>query len=277
MSAFFSAVPGRLRGWLVQVLVPVIGSGLFLFGVIVIGIVLNKLAADQRRPIGSIDFADIECEPPPGWERERFLGEVQFQSQLPPRLPLPDKDLKPRLERAFAQHSWVESVEECEIGARQVRVRLVYRTPVLRVKLPDRTPLVDSHGIVMRPLPASATQVPVLVGKVTAPGGADGTRWGNTEVEAAARTAGFLKPYQEQLHLEEFVVRQDGLVIKASGGAIIRWGHAPDAETPDEPSAGLKLTWLLDYCTKHDGSLSKPAPGEHDVRQQADALWRKLP
>lgn len=134
MSDHLSALTQRSRGWLIQIAVPVVASGLFLFGVIVLGKVAATSLLARDRPM--VSFSDIECNPPPNQERLEFLHEVRYDSQLPETLQLADRDLPARLEAAFARHPWVARVERVEVTLpRQLQVRLVYRQPVLAVAL----------------------------------------------------------------------------------------------------------------------------------------------
>ncbi|MBY0522160.1 MAG: hypothetical protein K2R98_02105 [Gemmataceae bacterium] len=105
---------------------PIVGVGLFLFGLIVLG----GQARDwlRSRDHHAITFADIACDSPPGKDREEFLTEVQYLSSLPDRVQLLDSDLAARLGSAFARHPQVEKVEKVEVlTGRRVLVRLKFR------------------------------------------------------------------------------------------------------------------------------------------------------
>jgi hypothetical protein len=167
-----------------QVLVPVVGAGLLLAGLIVLG----KAARDRLRQHDSytISFNDIDCPAPPGLRRDEFLPEVQYLARLPTRLPALDDDTPARLSAAFARHPWVEKVEEVRIvPPDQARVRLTFRTPALAVPQPSGVRVVDASGILL-PAGAPSEGLPVLRDAVAPPAGLAGEPWGDPTVTAAA-------------------------------------------------------------------------------------------
>src|SRR5262249_15720330 len=122
-------------------------------------------------------------------EREDFLGEVRYLSEFPSRLRLLEKGLASRLADAFARHPWVEKVERVEVlPLRQVRVRLVYRQPVLAVPHAGQLRAGDRMGV-LRPVTASVEGLPIYRGSPRSPSGPAGTPWGDEAVEEAARRA----------------------------------------------------------------------------------------
>jgi hypothetical protein len=169
---------------LLLILLPLLG----VIGLILLGRQLHdKLRGDDRY---RIRLAEVECTPPPGMERGDFLAEVQYYSGLPDQLPFLDTDLTTRLAGAFAKDPWVEKVERVEIAPpRLVRVRLLYRTPVLAVPYAGQTRAVDRNGVLL-PASAPTDNLPVYRGTPKPPSGPAGTAWGDEAVEAAARDAG---------------------------------------------------------------------------------------
>ena len=91
-----------------------------------------------------------------------------------------DDGLPARLSAAFAKHPWVERVEGVEVEAgRKVRVRLTYRTAVLRVQgSGDAQWAVDANGIRL-PTAAVDDALPLLGGDVPPPTGQEGRPWGD--------------------------------------------------------------------------------------------------
>jgi hypothetical protein len=276
------------------------GLGLFLFGLVWLGKwTLGQIRGQDRYTFA---FKDIECTPPPGLERNEFLDEVQYVAGLPDRLRLLEKDLSQQLAEAFARHPWVEKVEQVTVEpSRLVRVRLQYRTPVLAVmgKAKDGGVLiemrssmmgqknvmavaraVDRHGVLL-PVSASMEGLPALYNSVKLPAGPSGTPWGDSRVERAARTAAYLQPYQNRLHLEDFEVAKGGLVLSTPPGVRVLWGRPPGAEGPGEASAFQKVDWLLAYCKKY-GDLASPRDWqrilgyEHDVRSRTGVEHRPV-
>src|SRR5205823_2842194 len=107
--------------------------------------------------------------------------------------------------------------------------------------------------------------LPVFLVEVGPAGGA-GERWGDAIVEAAARTAGYLRRHQHLLKLTRFQATKGELILSTAAGTRVVWGHAPNAESTDEAPAAEKLQRLLDYCARHGDLDQPPGRAEHDVR-----------
>src|SRR5262245_37616025 len=90
-----------MRAHLVRSALLTAGGLLLLFGWIVLGWRAADNLHDGDR---SIAFAEIDCPPPGSLARVDFLGEVQYLSNCPDRLPLSDVGLAARLAAAFAAH-----------------------------------------------------------------------------------------------------------------------------------------------------------------------------
>jgi hypothetical protein len=244
-------------------LLPLVAGLLLLSGVLVLGVL--ALQSLRGQPRYQIAFGDIECTPPPGVSREVFLGDVQFIAGFPDSACALDDGLPARLSAAFARHPWVEQVQGVEVVApKRVRVRLAYRTAVLlvRAKGEDAKRAVDRYGVRL-PDAAVDSSLPLLIGEVERPTGEEGRPWGDDRVEAAARTAALLAPYQDRLHLQTFETAADGgLTLSGSAGRVL-WGRAPGSEPLGEAGAEEKLRRLLDLAAKHaDGGW------ELDVRPE---------
>lgn len=283
--------------WLLNALTPVIAVGLFLGGLLLLGRLTRDWLAQQDR--ATLALADVECPLPPGRQSlPDFLAEVQYLAGLPDRVNLLDEHLPERLHEAFGRHPWVEKVERIEVAAETVRVKLVYRVPVLAVVLSDKAsdgkaamipirsgPLgskngmaparaVDGQGVLL-PVAAVSDKLPVLTTPVPPPKSPPGTPWQDPAVQAAARTASLLHPYQERLGLEDVAVRGNCLIWSTPPNVSVRWGRPPGSEHKEEASAAQKIERLLEYAEKHDG-LGKPEPTEHDVRPRSAATQRPL-
>ncbi len=172
---------------LVRLLLPLAAAGLLVFGVGALGrLAREALRRDDRY---TLPFASIECSPPPGMDREKFLSEVQFLAGMPDRLALLDDEAAAQLRVAFRRHPWVETVEEVKLTRERVLVRLRYRKPVLAVMWNGRKRVVDRQGVL---LPDSATTegLPVFSDARKGPAGPAGSPWDDPAVEQAARMAG---------------------------------------------------------------------------------------
>jgi hypothetical protein len=160
---------------------------LFVGGLLALGNLALDSLRDRERY--TVPLAEVECEPPPGHTRERFLDEVQYTARLPDRLHLLEEDLLKRLADAFALHPWVEKVERVEVTPpRRVQVRVVYRRPALAVSDGEQLRAVDREGILL-PRGAPTEGLPVYEGEPPPPAGPAGARWGDAAVEGAARRA----------------------------------------------------------------------------------------
>jgi hypothetical protein len=287
-----------MRKSLVQALLPPVIAALFLAVLIGLGKAARDALHGSER--STIAFADIDCPPPPRQGRADFLGEVQYLGDLPDRVNVRDDGLAERLAAAFAKHPWVKKVERVEVTPPgRVRVQVVFRTPVLAVahrwegkgkddpfpRMPSfqgDDPLagaraVDAEGVLLPPT-APLAGLPILFDKTAPPSGPAGAPWGDPAVEAAARTAGFLHPYRDRLHVNAIDTVDGDIVLSGLFTFRVLWGSAPGAEKPEEATAAQKIERLLDYCARHgDLGLKMDEPQEHDVRPRDQAIHRPLP
>ncbi len=266
--------PGR---WILPILSVVLGVGLFLLGLVVVGQRTRDAISHLDRY--TVPFADIDCQPPGGQERAEFFSEVQYLSSLPDQLHLLDDDLAAKLHEAFSRHPWVQKVERVEIvPPGKVQVFLVYRTPVLNVSLSkQKAPdiyQVDGQGVLLRA--GGPNHELAFFETKNQPAGPAGTSWEDADVEAAARTAAFLGPYQDQFQVKLIEGGVADLVLKGSFAGRVLWGRPPGAEWPGEATAAQKVERLLEFCTAKGKLGSDANPYEYDVRPIAQALHRPL-
>jgi hypothetical protein len=258
-----------MRKGLLLALAPAAAVGLVVLGVIALGRQAADALRNQERYV--LSFTDIDCIPPDGLSHADFLHEVEYLAGWPDRMSVLEEDLPARLAASFAMHPWVEKVDQVEVKPpRQVRVRLTFREPVLRVAELNRA--VDRTGVLL-PVTARAGGLPVLVTAVKGPAGVPGARWGSPEVEAAAATAALLGPYHDRLHLQRYRVAEGELALGGDAGGV-HWGHAPGQETAGEAPAAVKLQRLLDYQTEHGSLFGITGETVFDVRPVAGAVHR---
>jgi hypothetical protein len=178
----------------------------------------------DRRGHFVVALADIQCPAPPGFDRTTFLSEVQYLGGLPDHFSAVDPTALLRVASAFAAHPWVEEVESVSLHPPDgPRARLQFRTPVLAVN--GRA--IDRHGIL---LPAAAPLSDLIavretVGVTNRPAGEP---WGDPAIEAAARIAGLLLPFQARLGITQVRASREGLVF--TGGITLRWGKVEGTE-----------------------------------------------
>jgi hypothetical protein len=266
-----------ISGWLwrggLQLLILAAGLGVLFGGLMTLARMTREKARASERYTAL--FADIECAPPPEGSRAAFLNEVRYLTDFPERLHLLDDDLKQRLYEAFSQHPWVEKVERVEVEPpRQIIVALRYRTPVLAVAADDQADkrilaVVDRRAIVL-PASASSKGLPTFFGTSKGRTRRAGALWEDDGVIEAARTAWFLRPQQERLHVTGYRAVGKGLVITTQSGASILWGRPPGLEEPGEAPASKKLERLLRYCSSEGNAEKEPGAPGYDVRPLKD-------
>jgi hypothetical protein len=172
---------------LLRLIVLISAVGLFLSGLVWLGqLALERVRGQDRY---KVRLADVQCQPPAGMTRGDFLDEVRYVAGLPAELPLLDEELPRQLAEAFAQHPWVDKVEQVMVlPGNQVRVQLKYRTAVLAVPWDGDLRAVDARGVLL-PATAATTGLPIFDGIALPPRGPAGTAWGDDAVLAAAKHA----------------------------------------------------------------------------------------
>lgn len=263
----------------------------------------------RDRPEYQASLADLWITKPPPWVERDMLREVQQQAGLPATFSLLQGDVARRLAEAFAEHPWVERVEQVRIrrgGA--IAVQLRYRRPVAMVQTPGHLLPVDAQGTL---LPAEdftdqeASELPLIRGVHTSPLCQVGERWDDPLVVGAAKIAEVLRPHWVQLDLQALEgvfwslaaapdaadgsdeasfdaspEQPQGAGADASngtfyllsrGGTRVVWGRPPDTDHPGEIPASDKIARLQKYVADH-GSLDAPnGPYELDIRH-----WKNL-
>jgi hypothetical protein len=263
-----------MKRWIVPIFLPFAGTAIVLSGVIIGGQALRSQLRQHDRYTTA--FADIDCAPPEGTKQPQFLEEVRKKAALPDRLPVLDEELAGRLKAAFADHPWVEEVEQVQVGRdRKIEIHLRYRTPALAVPLADGIRAVDGHGILL-PATANAAGLPVWRGPSALPAGKAGEQWGDTALEGAAQAAGLLRAHQEKMHLAAALTTNGEVVLTTKNGSRVLWGRPPGKEKDGEAMATVKCDRLLQHCRKN-GDLDHPDGAcEHDVRAADKARVRPL-
>jgi hypothetical protein len=180
-----------MRRWIFKcALLLLIVAGL-LAGLIALG--QWSLEQIRRRDRYLVSFSDIDCTPPAGMERIAFLDDVEYeagrQASVPKSLCLLDEDLGERLAAIFRMHPWVADVVVELEPPKRVHVELIYRVPVLAVKLDGVLRAVDKEGVLL-PKTAPTKDLPEYPHKAKRPGKAwppAGSPVGDPRVEAMAK------------------------------------------------------------------------------------------
>ncbi len=210
------------------------------------------------------------------------------------QLNLRQKDVTVRVGQAFSMHPWVKKVNHVtKRYPSRILVDLEYRQPVAMVevsmvhngqKQPGRLPI-DGEGVLLPTVDFTAATADqylrISAGETTPVSTMSGTAWGDDRVHEAARVAGFLLPYQQQLGIFKIIAYRgptDGtgavsnyFVLRARQGASVIWGRAPGLERSGEPQAEQKMARLCEYAGQHGGLVTEHPGQTIDVRR-ADGL-----
>jgi hypothetical protein len=176
-----------MRRWIFKCSILLVVVAGFLAGLIALG--QWSLEQIRQRERYTISFSDIDCTPPAGMERTAFLEEVEYEAgheaSMPKSFCLLDDDLGERLAAVFRMHPWVADVVVELEPPKRVHVELIYRVPVLAVKLDGALRAVDKQGVLL-PKTAATDGLPVYPHEVKCRGKA-GTPLADPGVEKMAK------------------------------------------------------------------------------------------
>ncbi len=228
----------------------------------------------------------IQISPPPHWIAIPLKQRVLEHSPLPRKLSVLAPDVAQRLAHAFSLEPWVRRVVEVRLRRKPACfVTLEYREPVAVVACKGELIPIDADAVVL-PVREITTLQPyprVLVSRARQMP-APGIRWESVQVQAAARVAAFLHPYQNHLRIVAInatLYRGDApptgpIELLSAGGSRITWGRPPGTSYSGELAAEIKLQRLLDYVEQF-GSLEAPSgPYEIDVTRWTGMVRRKV-
>lgn len=221
----------------------------------------------------------VNVTPPPSWIRSDVKAEVVRDINLAGPVSVLDEDLGERFYEAFAAHPWVAKVVRVlKRPPAGVDVELVYRRPVLMVKVPDGLLPVDGEAVQLPTAdfsPLEASRYPRLVeieGGVPPP---SGTRWSDRRVIAAAALAAALIDAWQELGLHHLAVAPETAALPVGqfefelftpGGTRIAWGLAPRGGDEDRAVTADKLSRLRHYAAEHGSLDNARAPQDLDLR-----------
>lgn len=215
----------------------------------------------------------------PAWIRSDVKAQVVRDLNLAGPISVLDDDLGERFYEAFAAHPWVAKVARVlKRPPAGVEVELIYRRPVLMVKVPDGLLPVDGDAVQLptadfSPLEASRYPRLVQIEGVTPP--PSGTRWSDRRVVAAAALAAALVDAWQELGLHHLALAPESAILPAGqyefelfthGGTRIAWGLSPGGSDEQRAATADKLARLRRYAAEH-GTLDNPrVPQDLDVR-----------
>lgn len=93
-------------------------------------VAVGNLARESLGPTDRyrVDFKAISVTPPPGYNQQNFLEEVQYNGQFSDDLSILDPGLADKLRQAFARHREVETVRSITIlPPKRIIVELTFR------------------------------------------------------------------------------------------------------------------------------------------------------
>ncbi len=243
------------------------------------------------RPIYRIAAESIQVTPPPPWIRSDVRGEIVRDGALND-LTIFDKDASIRVYQAFELHPWVAKVlRVSKHPPARLVVDLEYRQPVAWVEVVGAKPG-DEGGVI--PIDRSACVLPSgdftiehlkdylrISIKDVQPYGLAGSVWGDSRVVGAAKIATALQDAWQSLGLYRIQLAADsGLArpqatpiyeLETVAHQLIVWGNAPGTETPDEPSAAVKVNRLMQLAGSVGSLEQLPASGI-DLREANKSL-----
>ena len=194
----------------------------------------------RARPEYQASLAEVWIPKPPPWIRRDVVKEVQQLTGLPETFSLLEGDPATRLAEAFAQHPWVEQVDQVRIvRPHRVEIRLRYRRPVAMVEVPGGLLPVDALGTLLPSEdfdPTDAAAYPLLRGVPTGPVNPVGKPWEDPLVQGGAKIAAVLGPHWTSLNLEAI----EGVLWSAPDGPVAgsdRGGRASRRAGAEEASA----------------------------------------
>ncbi len=221
----------------------------------------------------------VSVTPPPPWIRSDVKAEVVRDINLAGPISVLDEGLGERFYEAFAAHPWVAKVVRVlKRPPAGVEVDLIYRRPVLMVKVPDGLLPVDRDAVQLPTAdfsPLEASRYPRLVeieGETPPP---SGTRWSDRRVVAAASLAAVLIDAWQELGLHHLALAPETASLPAGtfefelftqGGTRIAWGLAPGSSEEDLAATADKLSRLRHYAAEHGALDNLRAPHDLDLR-----------
>jgi len=255
---------------------------------VVVAAIAGVLYGWQRWGAAAVEGSDylvtperIVVTPQPAWIHGNVKDEVLRLAGSGP-LHLQDRQLVEHLAQAFALHPWVAAVERVEkrFPAR-VEVRLLYRRPVLVVKMEapeDQGLLFLDEEAVLLPssdiAPSQARDYLRIAAGGEAPEGGYGSPWKSPRIVGAARIAAALGKRWQPLGLYWIVSSQPAsgeLVyeLQTQEGVRVVWGAAVGHETTGEPAAEEKVTALERYIQDKGPLTRRGAAAVIDLRSLA--------
>jgi len=212
----------RTAGPLLSVSLKAAVAASVIVGVVYAIVRLGESAGRQVAPREryTVNFTDLNVEPPPGLDRVTFLSEVRHLGDAAGTLQAVDPDLPSTLGKVFPKHPWVAEFVGVTVSPdRAVTVTLKYRVPVLLVTITgeDEARAVDRHATLLPLIPPPPADLPRLLNPRPAPTVPAGEVWRDDLVRRATDLALTYKPRTVEKAAKNWRLTQpDGQVLVVS-------------------------------------------------------------
>lgn len=244
----------------------------------------------DANPVYRLKARDIHITPPPRPVPANLVERAVGAAGLDDELSVLDRELLPRLAKAFRGEPWVKKVVQLRKGLpAHVEADLEYRVPVAMIDVKSGVYPIDGEGVLLPPedfTPAETRRYPLVTGITSLPPGPPGTRWAEASVLGAARLAAAVAEHWDEFDLTAIhapvpssaVIDLDDLTyeLHTRGGSRIVWGRPPGTGHPGELTVEQKLGRLKRYVTDFGPLDASGAAFEIDIRPWQEITRRPL-
>ena len=235
----------------------------------------------------AVKLDNLVTTPQPTWIRSTKVRDEVFKAGGLGQLSLLDPQASATIAHAFESNSWVQRATYVKKNADgKVNVDIVYRRPVAMIYYdgsdsnPKSTQIkkgfypVDEEAVILPTADFDSSQVTsyfLIYLEGATPPSYVGMAFSDTRIRQSLALCRFLESVRVELRLEAIYIERDlhlgganpwGLYIQTSDKRRINWGHAPGAESPNEPLAQEKLAaltkWRADTSATIEIDLTKP-------------------
>jgi len=234
-----------------------------------------------------LSVEDFHLTSNPNWIQTDVRTEAVRAAGLDRGAMILDDGLAERVAKGFALHPWIARVDRVtKRHPASIDIEVTYRRPTAMVEVPEGLYPVDAAGIwlptadfLKNPVEAQRNY-PRLSGIVTEPQGPVGTYWGDPRVRGGAKIGAALVDQWVAWNLERITPAGDApsadgrgqmYEVRTRDGAVIYWGHEPDAEAEGEPTVIEKIATMANFIKLRQSGGESTGPHELDLRRGGTA------
>ena len=179
-------------------------------------------------------------------------------------------DSRPNADRTAGTCFYAASLDRprgrcANVVSGRIEMKLTYRRPVAMVAVYGGLLPIDAEGVLLPTedfTPEAAKNYPRVTGVTSSPLGPLGTRWGDLQVEAAAKLSELLLADWPNLKIHHISVQEQnridvghrtGLELVTRAGTKFVWGSPIGEEAGDERAAAVKLQRLKQLAGEANG------------------------